>query len=174
MSAARDKLSRQNGLNPETSNAAQDLQVDVADKAGILRAPPSVKGGSTTIDPWTSVSIEVASSYSSDSKSTDALSFSADASIQYGLASAAISVSHNESHTKAVQQMANASVKISFECMRVDITRPWLRGELFYDHDLRIPEHKQYVFCRITGPSLLTPGVPLFAALAQVRSSSLR
>ncbi|KAF9646093.1 hypothetical protein BDM02DRAFT_317940 [Thelephora ganbajun] len=34
--------------------------------------------------------------------------------------------------------MANSSVKVSFECMRVDITRGWLRGELFYDDGLKV------------------------------------
>ncbi|KAJ8088470.1 hypothetical protein PM082_022543 [Marasmius tenuissimus] len=37
------------------------------------------------------------------------------------------------------QSMAKSSCKISFECMRVDITRPWMRPELFYDTDLTVP-----------------------------------
>ncbi|KAG6834904.1 hypothetical protein H0H93_006541 [Arthromyces matolae] len=32
--------------------------------------------------------------------------------------------------------MAKNSCKITFECMRVDISRNWLRSELFYDADL--------------------------------------
>jgi hypothetical protein len=127
----------------KTARAVTDFQEDCADKAGIPRAPAPVGGGP---DYWTSVCVSVASSYSSDSNTTDAMAFTVDASVNYGLLSAAVSVSHSESHANAVKQMANASVKISFDCMRVDITRPWLRGELFYDHDLRIPENEQYVF----------------------------
>jgi hypothetical protein len=132
------------------SSAATQLQEDFADKMGIPRPPPPAQTGPVTPDFWTSVTLEVSSSYSNESKITDALSYAVDASVSYGLASAAVSVSHNESHSKAVQQMANSNVKISFECMRVDITRPWLRGELFYDHGLRVPSDEQYVFRRTT------------------------
>lgn len=37
-----------------------------------------------------------------------------------------------------MSQMAKSSVKATFECMRVDITRPWLRADLFFDDDLRV------------------------------------
>ena len=47
---------------------------------------------------------------------------------------------HQEYHSAASREMANALVKISFECMRVDIIRPWLRGRLFQDHELRVPK----------------------------------
>jgi len=47
-------------------------------------------------------------------------------------------VSHSDATSDVAKQMANSTIKASFECMRVDITRSWLRGELFYDDDLRV------------------------------------
>ena len=47
-------------------------------------------------------------------------------------------MSHSDATADAAKQMANSSIKAAFDCMRVDITRSWLRGELFYDDDLRV------------------------------------
>ena len=58
--------------------------------------------------------------------------------MSWGTWSAAASAFHSEAQSNVSRQMSDASVKVSFECMRVDISRPWLRGELFYDHDLRV------------------------------------
>ena len=120
---------------------AAELQNDFIDRAGIQRAPaPTGFQSMAGADYWTPVCVEVASSCSSDSGTTGASVFMADPSTNYDFLSAVVGMSHNESHKNAVRQMANASVKVSFDCMRVDITRPWLRRELFYDHDLRVPE----------------------------------
>ena len=45
---------------------------------------------------------------------------------------------HSKSSADAQSQMANCSCKISFDCMRVDIGRSWLRSELFFDDDLQV------------------------------------
>jgi hypothetical protein len=42
-----------------------------------------------------------------------------------------------------VSSMANAFVNICFVCMRVEITRPWLSKDVFYDHDLCVLEGEQ-------------------------------
>lgn len=48
--------------------------------------------------------------------------------------------------------MANSKVKVTFDCLRVDIDRPWLRPELFYDDGL-IPAGSNTVS---PGPMVLT------------------
>jgi hypothetical protein len=134
-----NQLSEKKRPKTGSTKAAVDLLDGYGDHVGIPRAPAQPTTD-TRPDYWTSVYVDVASSHSSDTTKTDASSLTVDASIHYGLASVAASVSHNESHREAMKQMSNANVKINFDCMRVDITRPWLRGELFYDHDLRIPD----------------------------------
>ena len=68
--------------------------------------------------------------------SSSASSMSFGASGSYGFFTAGVDHESSEAHSQATQELAEAAVKISFECMRVDITRPWLRPELFYDDDL--------------------------------------
>lgn len=115
-----------------------EVQDELVDKAGIPRVltPDSIAAD----DCWTSIRFEVASRYSCDPNTTGALGFTVDTSANHGLLCAAVNTSHNESYINAMRQMVNASVQISFDCMRVDIARPWLRKELFYDSDLRVPE----------------------------------
>ncbi|GLB44716.1 hypothetical protein LshimejAT787_1800530 [Lyophyllum shimeji] len=55
-----------------------------------------------------------------------------------GLFSASVDATHSESSSNASAAMAKNSCKISFDCMRVDISRSWLRPELFYDADLTV------------------------------------
>lgn len=88
--------------------------------------------------------MEVSASSDSKSSVSEASSFSAGASTSYGFFGLGIGLelsaegSHNEesAHSQAMSELVNSSVRISFQCMRVDITRPWLRPELFYDEDL--------------------------------------
>ncbi|KAG5650242.1 hypothetical protein H0H81_000195 [Sphagnurus paluster] len=89
-------------------------------------------------DYWTTISLEISSASSSEKSSSKATKASLGASVRYGLFSADVSVDHSSSSADAEAEMANNSVKISFECMRVDIARNWLRGELFYDADLTV------------------------------------
>ena len=133
----------QTSSTSESSNVVVKFQDSYADKAGIPRATPApppnaAANGKDDSDFWTSISLEVSSSYSHEETETQATSWSVGGSASWGLWSVGVSASHSDSHSNASKQMANSSVKVSFECMRVDITRPWLRGELFYDHDLRV------------------------------------
>ena len=137
--AQRDRL--QKGSSTGSTSVVVGLQDTYADKAGIPRVAPvpaQNPDGKDDSDYWTSISLEVSSSYSHEQTETQSTSWSAGGSGSWGLWSVGANVSHSDSHSNASKQMANSSVKISFECMRVDITRPWLRGELFYDHDLRV------------------------------------
>jgi hypothetical protein len=98
--------------------------------------PTATPDGSTLPNYWTSVHVEVSSKSSDESSETSASSFSASATVNYGLLSVDGSVSHSQSSADAAKQMAECSAKITFDCMRVDINRSWLLPELFFDDDL--------------------------------------
>lgn len=161
LDAQRKKLEINESIGSET----KIVQDEFADKAGIPRAPAMTP--TTAPNYWTSISVEVSSSYAHESNETSATSSTADVAVQVGWFTASASVSHQESQSAALKQMANASMSISFECMRVDITRSWLRGELFYDHDLRVPDRVLYVlggllisYCESDVPSSSTASAP--------------
>jgi len=139
--AQREQLQKGSGSEPLAIAAA--LQNVYADKAGIPHVAPvplpgAETGGKDDSDFWTSVSLEVSSSSREESE-TQSTSWSLGGSPSWGHCQGPGAIPFRlDSQSNASKQMANSSVKISFECMRVDITRPWLRGELFYDHDLRV------------------------------------
>ncbi|KAF9647947.1 hypothetical protein BDM02DRAFT_3187569 [Thelephora ganbajun] len=114
---------------------ASSFQDVIAQSAGI---PPPLPDAPANVedapDFWTKINVEVSSRHTEQSQ-TKSSSYSVGGSVGWGLVS--IGGSHSQS-ADAARQMANASVKVSFECMRVDITRSWLRGELFYDDGLKV------------------------------------
>jgi hypothetical protein len=121
---------------PETASNIQDT---FAILAGIPPAPPDITPSTATqADYWTSISIAVSSSYVADQSSSSSNSYSVGGSANWGLWSVGGGVSHSDSTSDAARQMANSSIKATFECMRVDITRGWMRPELFYDDDLTV------------------------------------
>jgi len=135
IAAYEDKL---DALSP--SDTASSFQDVLARSAGIPPAlidPPSAPSDGTP-DFWTKINIEVSSSYTAEQSKTKSSSYSVGGSLGWGLLSIGGSFSHSSESTDAARQMANSSVKVSFECMRVDINRPWLRGELFYDDGLKV------------------------------------
>lgn len=111
------------------------IQNAIANEAGIPPAIPDIPA--TEPDYWTSIALEVSSSYSADQSKSSSSSFSVGASASWGLWSVGGSAAHSSTSSNAAKQMANSTIKVSFECMRVDIGRSWLRGELFYDDDLK-------------------------------------
>ena len=121
------------------SDTATSFQDVLAQSAGIPPAlidPPTVN--SDVPDFWTKICVEVSSSYTAEQTKTKSSSYSVGGSVGWGLLSIGGSFSHSDESTDAARQMANSSVKVSFECMRVDIHRAWLRGELFYDDGLKV------------------------------------
>ena len=127
----------------ETPSSATDVQDVFATTAGIPPAgpdvaPPADPKAPNEADYWTSIAVEVSSSYTAEQTSSSSNSYSVGGGASWGLWSAGGSVSHSDATMDAAKQMANSSIKASFDCMRVDITRSWLRGELFYDDDLRV------------------------------------
>jgi hypothetical protein len=136
---ARNALRAEGAKGGEGAAAIQEM----SDSMGIPRPLPDPKEASkekSDEDFFTPISLEISSSSDTKEDKQSASSLSVEAAVSYnaGLWSASASFSHSQSeaHAEAMAELANASVKVSFECMRVDIGRPWLRGELFYDTDL--------------------------------------
>ncbi|KAG8684544.1 hypothetical protein FRC08_013637 [Ceratobasidium sp. 394] len=104
--------------------------------AGIPNPVPNPAKASPPPDFFTPITVEVSASSQNKTSKSSATAFSAGGSTTWGLGSVSASVSHSEAHSQASSEMASSEVKISLECMRVDIKRSWLNPELFYDPDL--------------------------------------
>ena len=147
-----DVVSKDVGL----PQAMPDPQAAAAAATTTAGARPKAKAP----DYWTTISVEVAASYEhseatqkSQSTSSVLMTFplilisswnffpnfsSAGASASWGGFHGGGSMAYSKSSADAASQMAKSSVKATFECMRVDIARPWLRADLFYDDDLQV------------------------------------
>jgi hypothetical protein len=135
---AKADLLKQGGTGTGASVVVQEL----SDNMGIPHAlpDPTASQEQTDEDYFTPITVEISSSSDTKSSKQEASSLSFGASASYGAGpwsvNASVNHSQSEAQAEAMSELASASVKISFECMRVDITRPWLRPELFYDEDL--------------------------------------
>lgn len=87
-------------------------------------------------DFFTSITLEASSSFEKSSSSSQAIKTSLEARGAYAGFTGSVGVAHSQASADVEKQLAKSNVKVSFECMRVDIDRPWLRPELFYDEDL--------------------------------------
>ena len=88
-------------------------------------------------DPFTSIHVSVSQSSERFSTESGSTSFGGKVGANGGYWGVAVAAEHSEAYGKAMKDLASSSVDISFEVMRVDITRPWLFAELFNDSDLR-------------------------------------
>ncbi|KAJ7912202.1 hypothetical protein B0H13DRAFT_2232562 [Mycena leptocephala] len=157
--AAKADLLKQSGISTGASVVIQEL----SDNMGIPHAlpDPTASQEKTNEDYFTPITVEISSTSDTQSSKQEASSLSFGASASYGAGpwsvNASVNHSQSEAHAEAMSELANAAVKISFECMRVDIGRAWLRPELFYDEDL------------VLGPSgpHLSPGFSKLAALLE-------
>ncbi|KAG6829970.1 hypothetical protein H0H92_002775 [Tricholoma furcatifolium] len=120
---------------------------DLSEEAGVPKAQPDPANvnqrANDDEDYFTAITVEIASSSSTDKSKSHASTTSFGASVGWGFwwnASAHGSTSKASSETES--HMAKNECKISFECMRVDIQRSWLRSELFYDSDLKTGENE--------------------------------
>ncbi|KAJ7912201.1 hypothetical protein B0H13DRAFT_1875133 [Mycena leptocephala] len=149
--AAKADLLKQSGISTGASVVIQEL----SDNMGIPHAlpDPTASQEKTNEDYFTPITVEISSTSDTQSSKQEA------SSLSFGPWSVNASVNHSQSeaHAEAMSELANAAVKISFECMRVDIGRAWLCPELFYDEDL------------VLGPSgpHLSPGFSKLAALLE-------
>jgi hypothetical protein len=92
-------------------------------------------------DEWTSIFVEVSSKSEKTHADQEASKTTAEVSVAYkpllgANASFNASYSKTETSANASAEMASCDIKISFDALRVDIQRNWLRNELFYDSDL--------------------------------------
>jgi hypothetical protein len=150
MDAPLDAVAKDVGLPPAQPDPEATTAPPPASTTG---AKPKAKSA----DYWTTISVEVAASYEhkeaqQKSQSTSAgtythsfvemefVHFTLGAGASWGLFSAGGSMSYSKSSADASSQMAKSSVKATFECMRVDIGRSWLRADLFYDDDLTVTQ----------------------------------
>ena len=137
---AEEALSKDVGIPPKLP----DPQARQSPAAGT-----DATGGTGTSkdDPnnfWTSISVEISSSTEvADSSASSASSSSTSTStVKSGWwfwsrsSTTTNTSSSSSSAADASAQMSKCDVKVSFECMRVDISRGWLRTELFYDSEL--------------------------------------
>lgn len=139
----KEELSRRHDENQKALDALQQerdtllAQKESADDAlkGVL--PPGQPKADGQQDYFIPITVEISATSKASSSEQHSLSVQAAAGLSWGLFSAGGSGSHDSASSKAEAQMANSDVKVSFECMRVDIHRSWLRPELFYDEDLR-------------------------------------
>ncbi|KAL0569591.1 hypothetical protein V5O48_012379, partial [Marasmius crinis-equi] len=131
------------------STSKSQLISEVTDAAGVSRplrdpqAQSSNDSAAKGADFFTQISVDVSSAESSESSSSSAMSVEARAKASYGRwwfkTSVEVATSHSSAHSDVERSMAKNACKISFECMRVDINRAWMRPELFYDADLTVP-----------------------------------
>ncbi|KAG6864170.1 hypothetical protein C0991_011889, partial [Blastosporella zonata] len=121
-------------------NSGNSLVQAVANDAKIpapMKDPATAKSTDEP-DYFTAISVEISSSSSSETSSSHATTASFGASVSWGLFGVSANASHSDAASDAAKAMASSSCKISFECMRVDISRSWLRSELFFDSDLTV------------------------------------
>lgn len=163
---ALDRLSAKSvkALNDLYTNSSEDLKAELAkntemieqlskDREAILKKnvddpllkdvlpseTPETKAPEAPLDRpdfFTSITLEASSSYEMTSSSSQAIQTQLEARGTYAGATGSVGGAHTQASADAEKQLAKSNVKVSFECMRVDIDRPWLRPELFYDEDL--------------------------------------
>jgi hypothetical protein len=139
------KAAREALLKGDASGAQDGPVQKLAEDVGIPKPLPDpadaapkddATGKIPLADYFTPITVEI--SATSENKSTDmkSNSYSFGASASWGWFGGGGSGSQSTAHSNAMSELASSSLKISFEVMRVDIYRSWLRPELFYDEDL--------------------------------------
>lgn len=128
-------------LEAEKAGLVSEVDKDAV-LTGVLPTPEVADAPDAGKDDYfTKISVEVSSTHSSSSTSEHSTRTASQSQSSHGWwlwRTTTLTESVTEtSSADAMSQMADAEVKVSFECMRVDIERPWMRPELFYDDDLR-------------------------------------
>lgn len=113
------------GMNPPLPDPAlSDLSTSVGDT------------GLTQANYWTTISTVVSAQYDAAQMSSATDAYSTGGTDIWGLFGVG-GKSGSSTQSQAASQLANSTVKVSFECMRVNIARAWLHPVLFYDDDLQ-------------------------------------
>jgi hypothetical protein len=98
--------------------------------SGTARTTPDGRPYINSDDFWTSISVSVAESYDAEQSSSSSNSYSVGGGASWGLWSVGGSVNHSDSTSQVAKQMAHSSVSVTFDCLRVDIARSWLRSTI--------------------------------------------
>ncbi|KAG8825510.1 hypothetical protein FRC18_010262 [Serendipita sp. 400] len=140
----------------EAAGVVKDTVTEALDDGGPPPKKPVVDdkttGGVHLGDYWTTISADISSSTSESHESESSTSYSVGGGASWGLFSIGGSFSHSDATRDVSNKMAQLSTKISFDVMRVDITRPWLRAELFYDSSFETAADEKIS----PGPALLS------------------
>ncbi|KAG6811417.1 hypothetical protein H0H92_007525 [Tricholoma furcatifolium] len=124
-------------LDQADTTTGTDLVKEIGEDAGVPKAQPDPElPRRSDEDYFTAITVEVSSASSADSSKSHASASSFGASVGWGLWSASANASYSSASSETGSHVSKNACKISFECMRVDIHRSWLRSELFYDSDL--------------------------------------
>lgn len=157
---ANEKLikSYEADLETVTTPNAGGIQKAV-EKDGKIDPPILSKG--VAADYWTHVDIMIEHDQSVSKESQSAVSWSANAGASWWMWDVGGSASHQGSSADAYKAMNSSSVKVSFDCMRVDITRPWLHADLFFDKDLKVAPGEGNEYVHRVHPSVITVNIKL-------------
>ncbi|KAF5678616.1 hypothetical protein FHETE_1168 [Fusarium heterosporum] len=101
---------------------------------------PAQSGSAEDADPWTTITFSYSASDVQNHSQESAWGMKVGGSVGFGLWSVGGSYSHDEAHKSMQSDMSACDVSISFSALVVNITRPWLYGELFTDVDLEVAE----------------------------------
>ncbi|KAG9126047.1 hypothetical protein FRC07_005112 [Ceratobasidium sp. 392] len=138
--AKRKALIEAGKSSGETTFNAMATELGISQAQPDPSAQPAGSDAKTLDDFFTPVTVEVSASSSSSKTDSSATTAHAEASASGLFWHASASADLSEAKDAAQKELVNSSVKVSFECMRVDIKRSWLRAELFGDPDL-VPGH---------------------------------
>lgn len=129
-------------------DSATAFQDTLALAAGIGADLPSVTASKADAasgpeNYWTSIALEISSIYAKAESQVTNENFSRGMSDSYGWNYSNQDVSYEHQSQKAFAQLASSHINVSFDCLRVDIQRPWLRSEIFYDRDLDVAPNQR-------------------------------
>ncbi|KFY69295.1 hypothetical protein V496_00361 [Pseudogymnoascus sp. VKM F-4515 (FW-2607)] len=131
--------------NPDTISSALASSDDLKEQAVFVPArvedPKAASiAGSAPTDPWTSINVSYSATSFSETKTSSDWGMSVSGSVNYGFFSMGGAYSHEEAKADMYRDMSKCDVDISFQAMVVNITRPWLYGELFGDYELDVAD----------------------------------
>ncbi|KAL5346190.1 hypothetical protein ACLOAV_008456, partial [Pseudogymnoascus australis] len=131
--------------NPDTVSSALASPDDLKEQAvfvpaGVEDPKAASIAGSAPTDPWTSINVSYSANSFSETKTSSDWGMSVSGSVNYGFFSMGGAYSHEEAKADMYRDMSKCDVDISFQAMVVNITRPWLYGELFGDYELDVAD----------------------------------
>lgn len=133
-------------LSSKDSAAAFQHTLALAAGIGADLPPVTPSQGTSVWEPenyWTTIALEISSIHAQAEGQVTNENFSRGMSDSYGWNYSNQDVSYEHQSQKAFAQLANSHINVSFDCLRVDIQRPWLRSEIFYDRDLDVAPNQR-------------------------------